>query len=277
MKWVYDLCGAEPIIKDMPIYSASTIGEGELLMVGTTGFSAAADAGVALVTAAADTVGSNQGVNAVGVSLERKTTADTTSVAAAHNLTTGAVCYAKVIVNPFAVYRAEIATANGQAITAAGSSQTQQFVATAGATTGVFNGQYVYFSASAGPNYGQLRRVITSASAATMIIDAVCLSSITSADKAVFFGVQPGKPTNTLGTGALTGVSAITIGQVSHATGASTNFRQVETYIDRGAGVEKLTNAAHGGGRCNIGSVAAKTMKIYQDLMMKDHAFGVDL
>jgi hypothetical protein len=280
MKWVYDLTGAEAIIKDMPVYAGTALSAGELMMLGTTGFSAGADAGVALVTAGGATAGSGQGVNAVGIILENATTAGTTgstiSVAAAHNVTTGLVCYGKVIINPFAVYRAEVGTTTGQAITAAGSSTTQQFVCTAGATTGVFNGAYVYFSASAGPNYGQLRRIVTSASAATMVLDAVCLSAITSADKATIFNVAPGQMVNQLGVGIAT-VGGVAIGQTSHAIGATTNLRQVETFIDRGLGNERLTNAVHGGGRVNLGSVQAKITRIYQDLMMKDHAFGVDL
>ena len=36
MKWSYDLAGAEPIIKDEPIYNANIIGQGEYLMVGTS-------------------------------------------------------------------------------------------------------------------------------------------------------------------------------------------------------------------------------------------------
>ena len=51
MKWAYDLTGAEPIIKDEPIYDAATIAYGELVMLGATAFSAGADAGVSFVTA----------------------------------------------------------------------------------------------------------------------------------------------------------------------------------------------------------------------------------
>ena len=33
MIYAYDLCGAEPIIKDMPVYDAAAIAYGELLMM----------------------------------------------------------------------------------------------------------------------------------------------------------------------------------------------------------------------------------------------------
>jgi len=118
MKWVYDLTGAEPIIMDQPIFDATTIAQGELLQVGaSTLYSAGDDAGVAYVTACPSSVGATQGLNAIGICLETKTTADSPSIAAAHNLTTGAhAAYGKVSVNPFAVYRALVTTSSAGTI-----------------------------------------------------------------------------------------------------------------------------------------------------------------
>ena len=51
MKWAYDLTGAEPIIKDIPVYDAATIAAGELVMLGASAYTAGADAGYAAVSA----------------------------------------------------------------------------------------------------------------------------------------------------------------------------------------------------------------------------------
>ena len=46
MKWSYSLGGGddEPIIKDEPVYNANIIGLGEYLMLGTSAWTAGADA-----------------------------------------------------------------------------------------------------------------------------------------------------------------------------------------------------------------------------------------
>ena len=116
MKWVYDLTGAELIIKDMPIYDGTAISAGELVMLGTSAWTAAADAGIALVSAYPSTVMANVAIDAVGICLEGKTTADVPSIATAASVTTGNHCFGKVIINPFAVYRAEVTTADGLSI-----------------------------------------------------------------------------------------------------------------------------------------------------------------
>ena len=66
MKWSYDLAGAEPIIKDEPVYNANIVGVGEYLMVGTSAWTAGADAGYGLVNACVSTVATAIGINGVG-------------------------------------------------------------------------------------------------------------------------------------------------------------------------------------------------------------------
>jgi hypothetical protein len=263
MKWAYDLTGAEPIIKDMPIYDGTAISAGELLMLGTTAFSAAADAGIALVSAYPTTVMADVAIDAVGISLEGKTTSDTPSIAAAHNLTTGAVCFGKVIINPFAVYRAEVVAAD--ALSIASSASTGAFCVT-GVPASVMNGSWVYFSASAGPNFGNIRRIITSATGGSMVMDASVSATITTADKVILISERNKYP-------HMVSADALTMGQTTVGGNGATNIRVVENLIDRGNGLELLRAKTHS--QIKLDSTQAKKTKFYQEIVLKDHAFGL--
>ena len=269
MKWSYDLCGAEMIIKDVPVYDAAAIANGELLQLGleSAGFYTAGT-GDGFASACPTTVGATIGINTLGISLESKTTADTPSVAALHNVTTGAYCYVKAIVNPSAVYKAQVTTADQLAITASATAGSlTQLVITALGTTGMFNNQWIYFSASAGPNYGQLRKIVSSASAGTVTLDSAVLNTITAADKVILISEQGKRPN---------GISAdaVSVSQCSTDAETATNFRVVDNYIDRGNGIELLRAKTHAGGKVNLDSKTAKVTKFYQDIVSKDHIFG---
>lgn len=111
MKWFYDLNGAEPIERYVPVYDAALIDIGEMLMLGTTDPDSNADHGVAFVTAF---VASNaMCVDCLGISLQKRNTSgpypavtgDTVSVATLPD--TSNPPYNKAIINPGAVYLAE--------------------------------------------------------------------------------------------------------------------------------------------------------------------------
>lgn len=270
MKWAYDLTGAEPIIKDMPVYDGTAIQQGELLMMGTSAFSAGADAGIALVSAAPDTVAGNAAVNCVGISLEMASSAgtvgNTTSVATAQNATTGAKCFVKTIINPFAVYRAETLTSSASAIAATPAAAQITVTGVAAASA---NGFWVYFQGTAGPSRGNLRAVVTSATAGTLVLDAAQTTAST-ADTVLFIPQRRTSALNISG-GSSTAVDATYAISQTVFTG-TTNLRVVEVNIDRGNGIEILKYNVHR----QLNNLPATT-KFYQDLMMKDHLFGVDL
>ena len=275
MKWVYDLCGAEPIIRDVPVYDATTIADGELLQLNPNapaGFYTAATSGVpGYTTGCPSTVGATQGLNALGISLETKTTADTPAISGAHNSTAG--CYVKAIINPFAVYRAWVksvsagTTAENQLTIAASATATSktQFVLAALGTTGYFNGQWVYFGGSAGPNYGNLRKIASSASSDTLTVDSALTAAPTSADRISFISNPGSRPNCLSGDG-------LNVSQCSTDPETSVNFRVAANLVDRGRGVE-IVNDKLAAGAVDIGSAGAKTAKFYQDLVMKDHVF----
>src|SRR3990172_2462999 len=102
MKWSYDLSGAEEIQRDVPVYDASAtvaFAIGELLMQGTTDADSSTDGKQAFVTGY---TGDNaEVVRALGICME--TVADGTAYAGSTN----GFAYAKAIINPFAVYKAE--------------------------------------------------------------------------------------------------------------------------------------------------------------------------
>ena len=262
MKFAYDLCGAEPIIKDTPVYDAATVAYGELLMLGATAFSAGADAGFAAVSACPSTVMANAAVDAIGLCLETKTTADSPSVATAHNSTASGGCYVKTIINPFAVYRAEVSQSDELSI--ASTTSTNNFAVT-GIPASAMNGSWVYFSASAGPNHGELRKVVTSATGGTQNMDSAVTNTVTTADKVIIISEKNKYPH------ALS-ADALTVGQTTVAGNGATNLRVVENYIEKDAGFEILRNGTHK--QIKIGSGTAAKTKFYQDLVCKDHIFG---
>lgn len=109
----YDLSGAEPIIRDVPIYAAATIAKGELLQAAASG--GTASSGFITSNVLTDTAGDD----ALGVCLETITstssadwgdivsTAATTSTPAISTILSTVATgsrYGKAIINPLAVY-----------------------------------------------------------------------------------------------------------------------------------------------------------------------------
>ena len=102
MRWHIDLCGAEPIIRDVPVFDSSSLAVGELLMLGNSAIGTD-DSRVAFQTAYEDTE-NLEAIDCLGICMEA--TSDVT--AAADTVDTD---YAKAIINPFAVYLAEYSQA----------------------------------------------------------------------------------------------------------------------------------------------------------------------
>jgi len=270
MKWAYDITGAEPIIKDIPAYDAATLVNGELLMLSTnSGFPCA-------VTGIVNTVGGTMAVDVIGLCLETKTTSGSVhpdgsayatsggsnvSVATAMS-NTAAVCYVKTIINPFAVYRAEVN--QDDAFSVAASAATAEVQVT-GVGASSLDGSWIYFSASAGPNYGELRRVIVSATAATLDMTSAVSATITTADTVTL--IQPKLSYSNVLDDTATMISQTTVGQ-----GTATNLRVVESYINKNEGFEILKPGAHDG--VKVGSSNAALTKFYNDIVCKDHIFG---
>ena len=268
MKWSYDLCGAEPIIKDMPVYDSAALAYGELLMLSAGDFSAGGG-GNCLVTAVPSTVGADMAVDACGILLEGLDTdnakndsgyqSDNPSVATAINTTVAQpVCMGKVIINPFAVYRAAVSTSD--ALSVAGSANTSEVEVT-DFVSDLSDGCWVAFTASAGPNYGSVTRIVSSGTTGTLDLTQVQTATITTADEVCVFSPKLMNP-NVLDSTATMIASQTTAGY------AATNLRVVENYING----EIMKESVHD----RPGYKNKSGMQhIEQEVMMKDHMFGV--
>lgn len=125
MKWHYDLCGAEPIIRDIPVYSAAIICKGTPMSSGVT--ATELNNGRAIVATGTALA------RIIGVTNEEVTAADALAVNA-----TGHEHYAKLIINPYAVYLAQydvsdtyditntVASATGVELTSADNGEVNQ-------------------------------------------------------------------------------------------------------------------------------------------------------
>ena len=120
-KWHYDLTGAEPIIRDVPMYDATNIDNGEFIMQNATaankqefitGFvdsSACMVNGLGISVEGIDTAGSTGGGGGVNGNLPKLKPFDTAaSIATA---TAVGQRWGKAIINPFAVYLTEYSQA----------------------------------------------------------------------------------------------------------------------------------------------------------------------
>lgn len=291
MKWAYDLCGAEPIIMDEPIYDATIITNGQLLMVGATAFSGGADAGFALVNAASTTVASAGAIKAVGISLETVTTAGVAGgylknspVNTAANTTnqTVPVAYAKTIVNPLAIYRTVVSQSTADILAVASSASTNKFAVT-GVPASAMDGSWVYFAGTAGPNYGSLRKVVSSATAGTQNLDVVSRATITTADSVIFMAERNKNPHILSSVAQSTAGNPVgtVVGQTTVGGYGATTLMVVDNWMiggTFGGGITRLkyeiqgqSDALQSGGTA---IPSTKTVQLLQDLCLLNHLFN---
>lgn len=262
MEWHYDLTGAEPIIKDEPLYDSATIAKGELVMLGGTDPDSGNDEGTSFVTAYSAT-SANSAVDALGICIETLDTSSSPSIASDYSTTTGP-CYGKCIINPFAVYKAEhsLAAAHDQAITS-----TSSTTVTIGTLADDIDGFWVYFPLTQSGVKGSLRLLTASASgSATM--DSALNTAGTSSDTAVLIS-PPNHYAFNLDTTA-TKIDSSNCQAVDEAT----NIRVVQTYIDRDAGLEVMRPNEHYALDDLDKVKGGNGPKFYYDIVLKDHIFG---
>jgi len=264
MKWAYDLCGAEPIIRDTICYDSAEIAQGELLMLAAGDYTLGVGQG-GVVTAYSSTASKIHGVDALGISLEAKDTDDSPSVATATD-TTAESCYVKTIINPFAVYRAECVTTELCSIT----SWTTTHMVIAGVAADIDQSYWLYVAQTSGPNYGELRFIAGTGNGDTIDTSANVSATASTADQLIFAAMptQLGLPLDA----TAVGVTAISAGTTDLGL-AESNFRCVEAWLDSDAGFEVLRQ------HVQYNKTAKKSnnrpAKLYNDILCKDHAYGV--
>jgi len=261
--WRYDTTGAEPILRDMPVYDGATLVYGEYVMKGTTDPDSGNDESISLVTGYSATA-ANSCIDAVGVMNETVDTSSSPSCASAYSTTTGP-CYGKVIINPFAIYRTEhsLAAADDQAITS-----TSSTTLTVGTLADDIDGYFAYFPLTAVGVKGSLR-LITAATSGSCTMDSALTTAGTSSDTVVLIQPPNNYAFNLTADG--TKCSSSDCQNVKEAT----NLMVLQTVCDVGAGIEMMRPARHNG-MDNLNIVDGNTgPHFYYDVMLKDHLFGV--
>ena len=261
MRWSFDLTGAEPIVRDCAVYDGALLANGEMLMMGTSS-NVSADGGISLVTAYSSTA-ANSAVNAVGILTE------STYAASAPDRTvddTSGVYLGKTIINPFAVYMAQVDGSTGDDIAVESSSTTvliKETLSTIGADG--LDGYWVLFTncATAGLD-GQLR-MITGNDTDDFDIPALP-STPTTSDNYIFANPAFAQPCN-LNAEA----TGLTSDKTLDAPEGGTNLRVINSYAKSTTGpMVPLLSYVSPAGSSTLGSGA----KLYSELVMKDHAFG---
>ena len=156
MQWNHSLNGdnSGPIVRDMPLFDASDIAEGEALTYG-------ADVrGALLITSGA------LGADFVGVAQETITASTT-------DLTTGTIIYGKVIIDPLGVYRVEYDLAAANDIDVVSSTST---ATTLGTSDDDLEGSWLFVNSGTG--VGQLA-FIGAASTTVMTLDTSAAWTVT--------------------------------------------------------------------------------------------------
>jgi len=275
MRWTSDLTGAEPIVRDMPVYDGSDLRNGELLMKGTT-TDGTVDGAVSLITAYNATPGSSA-IDTVGILQESTYESSGTEPSRTWANTSG-VYYGKVIINPFAVYRAEILQDTGNDVAVESSSTTVNIYETI-ATADEAIGCYIYFthSSASAAIEGSLR-MITDNETTYAVVPALKATPTTSD---LYIIIQPphqyplNLDTNAVGISSL---ETLTDVMTNADSGGATNLRIVETWIESPSvgmcplrGYKDADSAAVWATMDGLDS----STKFYHDIIMKDHLFGV--
>ena len=274
MRWTYDLCGAEPIIKDCPVYDSTELVNGEMLMKGAT-VNGGSDGFVSLITAYTGTAG-NQGVDNVGI-LNELTYDETTTPSATFTHNTG-VYFGKVIINPFAVYRAEYGQLAADDVAVESSSTTTSIYETI-ATADEAIGGYIYFTHTSGTtaaNRGCLRMVTGNTTASATI---AALPATPTATTDQYIMIQPAHCYLLGGLDAtatkLSSPGSTMTHAMSNATG--TNYRIVNSWMEApGIGFVPLNGYKDRDTNLTLGALdnLPSDTKFYSDFIAKDHIFG---
>ncbi|MFA5234526.1 MAG: hypothetical protein WC390_09020 [Sulfurimonas sp.] len=249
MRFHYDLTGAEPIVRDVPVYDAASMANGELIMLGTTDPDSAVDMNVSFVTAYVS--GSNtEAVDALGIVNE-----DFSTAASIDNTPVEGSKFLKAIINPFAIYLCEYSqgTSDDVAITTGG-------VSTSVTITSIeddIDAGWIYFPLAVGGAAGKLR-LITAATTNTLTVD----SAITTTTSDTIIKILPlFHATTNLTTDAKKLHSQAAIGE-------GVSLRVVENYIEADGIPFKALRYADKGKNGLTG------VRIYADLVMLDHIYN---
>jgi len=256
MKWSYDLAGAEPIIRDVPVYAAAagTLNNGTLLMLGDGDGDSADDKGIAFITAYTSSVA--EAVNALGT-LNEKTYETGGTAPSRTPVDTSGVYYGKAVINPFAVYRAQYydGTSDDVAVTTGAATTT----VTATNLEDDYDAGWLFFPLASGGAQGKLRAIATSTTSSCTVD-----SAITTTTSDTFIKIHPVNR-------RFTDLSSDGKGLTSAAViGTGVSLHVMENYINSDVHViQPLRWATH------AGLNATSNAKFFADLAMLDHVYNM--
>ena len=275
MKFHYDFSDSEPIYRDVPIYAAAGVVQGEGVMMASIGSTTDGEF-------TPWGTGSGAAVNSLGECCEQITTTSLASygdhISTAATTTSRAISsiastiatgnrYGKVIVNPYAVYLTELDLSSASYCTAAADSGTTTYTQ----TVEQYNeGSWIYVvpgvTGSVVGNQGQLRYVSVSTSTTSYTL--LTAMTTTTAEKIVSI-----KPINH----RLVGLSAASAGVVNNVTKlsnltsmaaqATVNLHVIENYVGGpNKPLEPMRQQTHDG-------IQDTTLKFYSDIIQLDHCY----
>jgi hypothetical protein len=266
----YDLTGAEPIIRDVPVYDAANLDKGEFIMKAPT-----TTAACSFITGYA---GNNtEMVNALGIMNEtitttspagfgdHVTTAATTSTPAISSIAATVATgnrYGKVIINPLAVYLAERDQSVLAGITAVACTASKTYTDTLEA---LVEGSWYFvtnlpLATSVVANRGQLRyvSVCTSTTSTTLLTD----TTTTTAEKIIKILPVNHKLIK------LSADAKMTSDLTAHTASDRIKLINVENYVTSPTRpLEPMRQQIHDG-------LQDSTLRFYSDLVMKDHIYN---
>ena len=258
LKWHYDVTGAEPILRDVRIYSAGALLQGTAMASGPV--ATAENTGCAIV-ADSDVLS-----NIIGVLWEDVTAANALSVVA-----TGVDKYAKLIINPFAVWLGKYSTHADDDSANTSASATGKVLTATMVTDHERGWAYVTSTGSSAGGFGNLFQI--GASSTTVSITAATsyddnLRANTTSDT---FIVMPAPFSADVAGGSIDLSEAS--GQVSmqlagyNSTAGAGAALILENYIkSAGRPLEPLVTARHSGY-----NYASENPSFYGDVMFSEH------
>ena len=246
-KFHYDITGAEPIIRDVPFYDASTTAGGalgELIMLGNTA-AGSDDYGVAFQTGYEGTQ-SQQMVDGLGILQE--TVVDGTNAAGV------SFAYAKAIINPFAIYLVEYDQSSAVAFTT--STTTWTFT---GTSEDDIDLGWAYVVTSGATNAYDLRQ-ITAAASGSFTIDSALTATETGGTGIKILPVNHRLVDLT--------ADALKIIMLA-AAGSGVSLHIVENYVkSNGLNIQPLRANLHRAKKLDSGA------KFYADVCLLDHVYN---
>jgi hypothetical protein len=273
MKWHYDLTGAEIILRDVPVYAAATLSDGEGLMLDATATSdnryiSVNGTGSAAFIDALGICKENLSVTSLADQGDTITTAATTTTPAISSVAcavTAGQRYAKAIINPFAVYLMEYDQGTASYCTCPAVSASTTWTQT---VEQYFEGGWIYIcnapSTSIAANRGQLRwiGVSTNTSSYTLLSALTC----TAAEKCIKIYPVGHR---------ITGVNASAANQetklsmlTSMSAGATLMVQVIENFVGgSNKPLEPMRPARHSG-------IQDSTLKFYADVAMINHVWN---